>query len=75
MRSVAKKLGNENKIKVRYKVVTSLYRNAGRRELPCIPTIKQCDCCKKKLSKPSGLKNFEKKRRLEVCLTSPPSHN
>ena len=29
----------------------------------------------KKLSKPSGLKKFEKKRRLEVCLTSSPSHN
>ena len=62
------------KTKVRHKVITSLYRNAGRRDLPCIPTIKHCDCSKK-LSKPSGLKNFEKKRRLEVCLTSPPSHN
>lgn len=62
------------KTKVRYKVITSLYKNAGRRELPCIPTMKHCDSSEK-LNKPSRLKNFEKRRLIEVCLTSPPSHN
>ena len=62
------------KTKVRYKVITILYKNAGRRELRCIPTMKHCDSSEK-LNKPSRLKNFEKRRLIEVCLTSPPSHN
>ena len=72
MRSAAKKLGNENKSEIQGNY--ELYKNAGRRELPCIPTMKHCDSSEK-LNKPSRLKNFEKRRLIEVCLTSPPSHN
>ena len=62
------------KTKVRYKIITSLYRNAGRRDLPCIPTIQHYDCSKK-LSKPSGLKNLKRNDVSKFFLTSPPSHN